>query len=261
MRRGLRNALARSSLQLAVQRSAVFVSTKPLHSREVLTLESQAQGGFCMLTEESSFSCCHQADEIEKILCHKFMRFMMMRAENFFILRRKPVEVRPMFLVFVITRVLSLGGPGLFDFCSYGRRNPRLCTAGQVTGRLFPGSVGLWAKGCCFSSSKVSLPWLSQPYVVAGRQNPRRGRSVQCPPSQNLGPSHRLNSDFKILPALGVVGILALLTKTGESCVWGQPRLHFDTYFQKREGKKKGRKTKQNLPKLSQLKSRLSKPQ
>ncbi|CAG0889529.1 unnamed protein product [Darwinula stevensoni] len=31
-----------------------------------------------------------QADEIEKILCHKFMRFMMMRAENFFILRRKP---------------------------------------------------------------------------------------------------------------------------------------------------------------------------
>uniref|UniRef100_A0A8C6U4L2 Actin related protein 2/3 complex subunit 4 n=1 Tax=Neogobius melanostomus TaxID=47308 RepID=A0A8C6U4L2_9GOBI len=24
-----------------------------------------------------------QADEIEKILCHKFMRFMMMRAENF----------------------------------------------------------------------------------------------------------------------------------------------------------------------------------
>lgn len=35
-----------------------------------------------------------QADEIEKILCHKFMRFMMMRAENFFILRRKPVEVK-----------------------------------------------------------------------------------------------------------------------------------------------------------------------
>ncbi|ELK34347.1 Actin-related protein 2/3 complex subunit 4 [Myotis davidii] len=33
-----------------------------------------------------------EADEIEKILCHKFMRFMMMRAENFFILRRKPVE-------------------------------------------------------------------------------------------------------------------------------------------------------------------------
>jgi len=33
-----------------------------------------------------------QADEIEKILCHKFMRFMMMRAENFRVLRRKPVQ-------------------------------------------------------------------------------------------------------------------------------------------------------------------------
>ena len=32
-------------------------------------------------------------DEIEKILCHKFMRFMMMRAENFMILRRKPLPV------------------------------------------------------------------------------------------------------------------------------------------------------------------------
>lgn len=33
-----------------------------------------------------------QADEIEKILCHKFMRFMMLRAENFFVLRRKPIK-------------------------------------------------------------------------------------------------------------------------------------------------------------------------
>ncbi|KAG5682464.1 hypothetical protein PVAND_011815 [Polypedilum vanderplanki] len=33
-----------------------------------------------------------QADEIEKILCHKFTRFMMMRAESFVILRRKPIE-------------------------------------------------------------------------------------------------------------------------------------------------------------------------
>jgi hypothetical protein len=33
-----------------------------------------------------------QADAIEHILCKKLMRFMMMRAENFFILRRKPVE-------------------------------------------------------------------------------------------------------------------------------------------------------------------------
>ena len=34
-----------------------------------------------------------QADEIERILCHKFTRFMMLRAENFIILRRKPIAV------------------------------------------------------------------------------------------------------------------------------------------------------------------------
>ncbi|CUA75413.1 Actin-related protein 2/3 complex subunit 4 [Rhizoctonia solani] len=33
-----------------------------------------------------------QADDIERILCHKFTRFMMMRAENFVILRRKPIQ-------------------------------------------------------------------------------------------------------------------------------------------------------------------------
>jgi len=32
-----------------------------------------------------------QADEIEKLLCHKFTRFMTMRAESFIILRRNPV--------------------------------------------------------------------------------------------------------------------------------------------------------------------------
>jgi len=32
-----------------------------------------------------------QADEIEKILCHKFTRFMIGRAESFVILRRKPM--------------------------------------------------------------------------------------------------------------------------------------------------------------------------
>lgn len=34
-----------------------------------------------------------QADDLETILCHKFSRFMMMRADNFVILRRKPVDV------------------------------------------------------------------------------------------------------------------------------------------------------------------------
>ena len=39
--------------------------------------------------------CIKQSDAIEEILCKKLMRFMMMRAENFHILRRKPVEVTP----------------------------------------------------------------------------------------------------------------------------------------------------------------------
>jgi len=34
-----------------------------------------------------------QADDLEKILCHNFTRFMTMRAEHFMILRRKPIEV------------------------------------------------------------------------------------------------------------------------------------------------------------------------
>lgn len=35
-----------------------------------------------------------QADEIEEILCHKFTRFLMQRAEQFIIMRRKAVEVQ-----------------------------------------------------------------------------------------------------------------------------------------------------------------------
>jgi actin related protein 2/3 complex subunit 4 len=34
-----------------------------------------------------------QADEMEEILCNKFMRFLCQRAEQFVILRRKPVQV------------------------------------------------------------------------------------------------------------------------------------------------------------------------
>ena len=34
-----------------------------------------------------------QADEIERLLCHKFTSFMMRRAENFVILRRKKLKV------------------------------------------------------------------------------------------------------------------------------------------------------------------------
>src|ERR1700761_5809878 len=34
-----------------------------------------------------------QADEIERVLCAKFTRFMMQRAESFIVLRRKPISV------------------------------------------------------------------------------------------------------------------------------------------------------------------------
>eukprot|EP01119_Soliformovum_irregulare_P007120 TRINITY_DN19520_c0_g1_i1.p1 TRINITY_DN19520_c0_g1~~TRINITY_DN19520_c0_g1_i1.p1 ORF type:complete len:170 (-),score=47.73 TRINITY_DN19520_c0_g1_i1:129-638(-) len=33
-----------------------------------------------------------QADELEQILCRRFMRFLTQRAENFVILRRKPIQ-------------------------------------------------------------------------------------------------------------------------------------------------------------------------
>mmetsp|Transcript_10069 Transcript_10069/g.25164 ORF Transcript_10069/g.25164 Transcript_10069/m.25164 type:complete len:170 (-) Transcript_10069:321-830(-) len=33
-----------------------------------------------------------QADDVEQILCKKFMRFLSQRAENFIILRRKPIK-------------------------------------------------------------------------------------------------------------------------------------------------------------------------
>lgn len=34
-----------------------------------------------------------QADEIETILCHRFTSFLMQRAEQFVVMRRKPAEV------------------------------------------------------------------------------------------------------------------------------------------------------------------------
>ena len=38
------------------------------------------------------FKLSKKADEIEKMLCHKFSGFMMRRAESFRILRRKAIE-------------------------------------------------------------------------------------------------------------------------------------------------------------------------
>lgn len=37
--------------------------------------------------------CIKQADDVEQILCHKFSRFLMQRAEQFSIMRRKAVDV------------------------------------------------------------------------------------------------------------------------------------------------------------------------
>lgn len=45
-----------------------------------------------------------QSDEIEAILCKKFARFMTQRAEQFFIMRRKSIEVIIFFLFVWIFR-------------------------------------------------------------------------------------------------------------------------------------------------------------
>jgi actin related protein 2/3 complex subunit 4 len=49
-----------------------------------------------------------QADDIEKILCHNFMRFMMMRAEHFCILRRKALPVRNYQFSHLIIQVINV---------------------------------------------------------------------------------------------------------------------------------------------------------
>lgn len=46
-----------------------------------------------------------QADDLERILCHKFSRFLMMRAESFVILRRKPVDVS--FFIFLAKKQVA----------------------------------------------------------------------------------------------------------------------------------------------------------
>lgn len=39
-------------------------------------------------------------DDIDRLLCHKFAAFLTQRAEKFMILRRKPVSVKEIFLLF-----------------------------------------------------------------------------------------------------------------------------------------------------------------
>jgi len=54
-----------------------------------------------------------QADEIERILCHKFTRFMMQRAESFVVLRRKPVKVRSSSFPLRVSGVVANGFTGI----------------------------------------------------------------------------------------------------------------------------------------------------
>jgi actin related protein 2/3 complex, subunit 4 len=60
--------------------------------------------------------CIKQADEIETILCHKFNRFLMQRAEQFIIMRRVPVEGYDMSFLVVHTHLETLYKHKLIDF-------------------------------------------------------------------------------------------------------------------------------------------------
>lgn len=50
-----------------------------------------------------------QADEIEEILCHKFTRFLMQRAEQFIIMRRKATDVRRFYVMHVLSKTSFVG--------------------------------------------------------------------------------------------------------------------------------------------------------
>lgn len=57
-----------------------------------------------------------QADEIEHILAHKFTRFMMQRAENFVVLRRKPIAGYDISFLITNTHTASMLKHKLVDF-------------------------------------------------------------------------------------------------------------------------------------------------
>ena len=50
--------------------------------------------------------CIKQVDEMETVLCRNFSRFLMQRAENFAIMRRKPIQVS---LLSMIYRLILIG--------------------------------------------------------------------------------------------------------------------------------------------------------
>lgn len=94
-----------------------------------------------------------QADDIERILCHKFTRFMMMRAENFFILRRKPVEVKTIshYTFFLLSHVMGS------DFIRKHAWGANLCCERSNSATLC--WVVVWIKIICpvFQSYDISF--------------------------------------------------------------------------------------------------------
>jgi actin related protein 2/3 complex, subunit 4 len=57
-----------------------------------------------------------QADEIEQILCHKFTRFLMQRAEHFVIMRRKPTQGYDVSFLITHTHLEKMWKHKLVDF-------------------------------------------------------------------------------------------------------------------------------------------------
>ena len=74
---------------------------------------------------------------MEHILVKKMTRFLMMRAENFFILRRKPVEVTPLSLR------ASVWGWGVYyarvHVCTCARVLVRACVRAHMGGQVIAG--------------------------------------------------------------------------------------------------------------------------
>lgn len=57
-----------------------------------------------------------QADDIEKILCHKFTNFMCQRADNFIVLRRKPLPGYDISFLITATHTEIMYKHKLIDF-------------------------------------------------------------------------------------------------------------------------------------------------
>lgn len=101
--------------------------------------------------------------------------------------------------VVIIPRTLSPGGLGLVF--AVWRMEPKVLHC-WATYWAIP-----WVCGVVGQLEGITA-WTKSAVCGSGKQTPGGGRSVQCPPSQSLGPSHRQNSDFRILPELAAVGIV-----------------------------------------------------